>query len=149
VRVEGGAGYELRVRTSGWIEVDRDGLLPTERAELAEGGHVLALSLRPERGRPREISFTARPHGVPVWIDGTRGARRLRPGEVRVATEGLRPRALPFLVPDVEELDGPFAPPPPGASGVSLWLVPSRDARADAPLDRQARESLEALGYLR
>jgi arylsulfatase A-like enzyme len=150
LRVEGGAEYELRVRTTGWIEaVDRSVLLPTESAELADGGHLLALSLRPERGRAREVSFLARPHGVPVWVDGTRGARRLRPGEVHVAAEGRRAGTLPLLVPDVELLGGPFSPPRSVASGVSLWLAPTRADRGDAPLDRQARESLRALGYLR
>jgi arylsulfatase A-like enzyme len=150
LRVDGGAGYELHLRTTGWIEdVDRSRLLPTERAEVADGGHVLALRLRPDRGRPREVSFLARPHGVPVWVDGTRGGRRLRPGEVRVAAEGRRARELPFLVPDVELLNGPFSPPRSAEPGVSIWLAPTRAGRGDAPLDRQARESLRALGYLR
>ncbi len=85
---------------------------------------------------------------MPLWIDGTRGGRRLRPGEIRVAAEGQRARALPFLLPEVEALEGPFSPPRPGTSGVSLWLVPTRTAGGDAPLDRQAREDLKALGYI-
>jgi arylsulfatase A-like enzyme len=150
LRVEGAAPFELRLRTTGWIEaVERDGLLPTERAVLADDGHVLALGLRPGPGRPREISFLVRPHGVPLWLDGTRGGRRLRPGDVRMAAEGLRARTLPFLVPDVELLEGPFSPPRSAASGVSLWLVPTDADRGDVALDRQARENLKALGYLR
>ena len=150
LQVAGDADYDLRLRTTGWIEVvDRAGLAPTERADVVDGGHVLALSLRPEPGRPRQVEFVTRPHGVPLWIDGTRGGRRLRPGEVRVAAEGSTARALPHLVPDVEDLGGPFTPPRSAASGVSIWLVPAHAGRGDAPLDRQARESLKALGYLR
>ena len=150
VRVDGDGDYELRLRTTGWIEVvERVGLLSTERAEVMDGGHVLALRLRPQPDRPRRVEFLARPHGVPLWIDGTRGGRRLRPSEIRVAKEGVRARRLPFLLPDVEALDGPFSPPRSAASGVSVWLVPTHGGRGDAPLDRQAREDLKALGYLR
>jgi hypothetical protein len=150
LQVGGDADYELRLRTTGWIEaVDRSGLLPGERAEVVDGGHVLALRLRPEPGRPRQVSFLARPHGVPLWLDGRRGGRRLRPAEVRMAAEGLRAGALPFLLPEVEALEGPFSPPRSAASGVSVWLVPTHAGRGEAALDRQARESLKALGYLR
>jgi arylsulfatase A-like enzyme len=150
VRVDGAVDYDLRLRTTGWIEMVRSvGLLSTDRVQVMDGGHVLALRLGPEPGRPREVEFAARPHGVPVWIDGARGGRRLRPSEIRVAAEGSRPRTLPFLVPDVEELAGPFAPPRSGTAGVSVWLVPTHARRGDAPLDQQARERLKALGYLR
>ncbi len=91
----------------------------------------------------------ARPHGVPVLMDGTRGGRRLRPGEVRAAAEGSAAESLPFLVPAVEELGGPFAPPPPAASGVSVWFVPAHPGRGEEPLDQEAREALKALGYVR
>jgi len=150
VRVDGRVDYDLRLRTTGWIEVvRRTGLLSTDRAQVMEGGHVLALRLGPASDRPREVELAARPHGVPVWIDGTRGERRLRPSEIRVAAEGSSARKLPFLVPDEEELGNPFTAPPSAASGVSVWLVPAHAGRGDAPLDQQARESLKALGYLR
>ena len=149
VRVDGDFDYELRLRTTGWIEsVLRVGLGSTERAEVVDGGHVLALSLRPRPNRPREVEFLTRPHGVPLWLDGTRGGRWLRPGEIRVAAESRRARALPFLLPEVEGLEGPFSPPRPATAGVSMWLVPTHAGRGDAPLDRQAREGLKALGYI-
>ena len=149
VRVAGGTRYELRLRTTGWIEVvERVGLGSTERAEVTADGQVLVLSLRPRPGQPREVELATRPHGVPVWIDGWRGHRRLQPAEVRVAASGVAARALPFLVPDVELLDGLFAPPPTLARGVALWLVHAAGV-AEAPgLDRQAREDLKALGYI-
>jgi hypothetical protein len=149
VRVAGGSSYELRLRTTGWIEVvERVGLGSTERAEVSPDGQVLALSLQPRPGQPREVEFVTRPHGVPVWVDGRRGGRRLRPAELRVAASGVAARVLPFLVPDVELLDGLFAPPPTLARGVALWLVHAAGV-AEAPgLARQAREDLKALGYL-
>ena len=65
-----------------------------------------------------------------------------------MAASGVAARALPFLVPDVELLDGLFAPPPTCARGVALWLVDTAGV-AEAPgLDRQAREDLKALGYI-
>jgi hypothetical protein len=149
VRVDGDVEYDLRLRTTGWIEVvGRVGLGSTDRAVVTGDGHVLVLRLRPEPGRPRHAEFLTRPHGVPVWIDGTRGGRRLRPAEVRVAAEGVRARALPFLLPEVEAFEGPFSRPRSAASGVSVWLVPARAGHVDGPLDRQARDQLKALGYL-
>ena len=152
VRVEGAADYDLRLRSTGWIEVlDRTGLLPTEEAQVADNGHELVLRLRPDAHRPRpaEVAFEARPYGAPVWVDGTRGGRRLRPSEIRVAQEGKPARTLPFLVPDVEELGNPFVPPPSAASGVSIWLVVANPDRGLVALDAETEESLKALGYLR
>ena len=150
VRVDGDVSYELRLRTTGRFEVlERVGLGPTERADVVEGGHVLALSLRPHPGRPREVEALAWPHGVAVWIDGRRDGRRLRPGEVRVAESGVAARTMPFLFPEVENLDGLFARPRPLARGVSLWLVPNPGRRGGPrDVDRQVREDLKALGYL-
>jgi hypothetical protein len=153
VRVEGIADdYDLRLRSTGWIElVDRVGLLAEDEARVAEDGHELVLRLRPESQRPRpaEVELATRPYGAPVWVDGTRGGRRLRPSEIRVAKEGKPARTLPFLVPDVEELGTPFAPPPPAASGVSVWLVLANPDRGVVPLDPETEEHLKALGYLR
>ena len=150
VRIDGATDYDVHLRTTGWIEIVQSaGLLSTDRAQLLDGGHVLALRLGPKADHPRQVEIAVRPHGVPVLVDGTRGGRRLPPSEVRVAAEGSPAQDLPFLVPAVEELLGPFAPPPPAASGVSVWLVPAHPGRGDAPLDQEARESLRALGYLR
>ena len=155
VRVDGADDYDLRLRTTGWIEVvERVGLLATEGADVADDGHVLVLRLERQADRPRrvEVEFVTRPRGAPLWIDGTRGGRRLRASEVRVAAAGLPAPSLPFLVPDEEELAqelaAPFGPPPSAASGVSVWLVAPRDGRV-ATLDQETRESLKALGYLR
>jgi hypothetical protein len=150
VRVDGDVSYELRLRTTGRFEVfERLGLGPTERADVIEGGHVLALSLQPQPGRPREVEALAWPHGVAVWIDGLRDGQKLRPGEVRVAQSGVAARTLPFLFPEVENLDGLFSRPRPLPRGVSLWLVPNPGRRGGPrDVDRQAREDLKSLGYL-
>ncbi len=152
VRVEGAADYDLRLRTTGWIEVvDRVGLPATEDARVADEGHELVLRIRPDARRPRpaEVEFEVRPYGAPVWVDGTRSGRRLRPSEIRVAAEGKPARTLPFLVPDVEALGTPFAPPSSAASGVSIWLVVANPDRGLVALDPETEESLKALGYLR
>ena len=99
--------------------------------------------------RPREVEFLAWPHGVPVWIDGLRDGQKLRPGEVRVAESGVAARTMPFLFPEVENLNGLFSPPRPLSRGVSLWLVPNPRRRGGPQaVDRQVREDLKSLGYL-
>ncbi len=149
LRASGGARYELRLRTAGWLEVlDRSALGSNERAEVTEGGQVLVLRLSPAPGRPREVEFLTRPHGVPVWIDGETGGRRLRPQEIRFAASGQRATRLPFLVPEVENVDGLFAPPAAPAQGLSIWLVPA-SGQEPPSLDAQDRAGLAALGYLK
>jgi arylsulfatase A-like enzyme len=156
VRVDGVDEYDLRLRTTGWIEVvDRVGLRAIERADVADGGHALALHLGRTAHRQRrvELEVVIRPRGAPIWIDGTRAGRRLRPSEIRVAAVGKRARSIPFLVPNVEELAeqlaAPFGPPPSATSGVSVWLVAPPAGRGVAEIDPETRESLKALGYLR
>jgi arylsulfatase A-like enzyme len=149
LRVEGDEDYELRVRTGGWIDsVEAPGLGAGERAVSLNGGREVALSLKPRAGLPREVMITTRPHGVPVWISGTRSGRPLRPGDIRMAAEGVAAKAVPFLVPDAEDVHGLFSPPRAGAGGVALWFEPSVGGEAPA-FDTEARQRLKALGYLR
>jgi len=149
LRVEGDDDYELRIRTSGWIEsVEAEGLGPGERALKEAGGQRLALSLKPRSGRPREVGVLMRPHGVPVWLSGTRGGRPLRPGDIRMAAGGLLAKAVPFEFPDVEDVHGIFSPPRSGVPGIAMWIVPR--IRGEVPqFDAEARQRLSALGYLR
>ena len=150
LRAAGDARYELRLRTTGWIDVfARVGLDSTERAEVLEDGQLLALTLRPHPGRPREVEFLTRPHGVPVWVDGLRDGRPMPPGELRVAAAGIAAKALPFPFPEVELVDGLFTPPPAVARGISMWLVPGQGHGSRAQgIDVEARADLKALGYL-
>jgi arylsulfatase A-like enzyme len=149
LRASGDAVYELRLRTAGWLEVlERTALGSNERAEVTDGGQVLALRLTPAPGRPREVEFLTRPHGVPVWVDGEADDRRLRPSEIRVAEKGVRARRLPFLFPEVEHVDGLFAPPTGPEAGLSIWLVRA-GGQAPAHMDDHDRAGLAALGYLK
>jgi hypothetical protein len=119
---------------------------------VSEDGHVLALRLERQGRRPRraEVELVTRPRGAPLWIDGTRGGRLLPASEIRVGAAGSRARRLPLLFPNEEELaeesSSPYGPPPPAAPGVSVWLVGDGHV---ATLDRETRETLKALGYLR
>jgi arylsulfatase A-like enzyme len=149
LRVEGDEGYELRIRTGGWIdglEVIEPGA--GEEAAREEGGGGATLRLKPRPGRPREATVLVRPHGAPVWLSGMRGGRPLRPEDIRVGGDALAAKAVPFAVPDVEDVHRLFAPPPAGAPGLALWITPT--GRGEAPsFDAEARERLKALGYLR
>jgi arylsulfatase A-like enzyme len=149
IRVEGDEDYELRIRTAGWIaSVNDTDLGAGEAAITDEDGQRLSLSLKPRPGRPREVSILVRPHGVPVWISGTRGGDPVRPGDIRVGGEALSATAVPFAVPDVEDTPALFTAPPSGVPGLALWVTPT--GRAEAPsFDAEARDRLKALGYLR
>lgn len=155
LRVAGPGEYELTLRTRGWFEgVETSSLGGKERAELEANGRRLVLRLRPGPGQPRDVGFGVRPQGAPVWLDGARDGRSLRPADVRVAKEGLRPDAIPYRIPDLEPpSEGEdqttahlFAPPPDGP-GVQVWLtlIPGRQL---LELDAEARERLKALGYV-
>jgi hypothetical protein len=149
LRASGDARYELRLRTAGWLEVlERTALGSNEKAEVTGGGQVLALRLTPAPGRPREVEFLTRPHGVPVWLDGEADDRRLRPPEIRVAATGVRASRLPFLFPEVENVDGIFTPPSALQEGLSMWLVPA-SGQAPPNMDEHDRAGLAALGYLK
>jgi arylsulfatase A-like enzyme len=148
LRFDGAADYDVRLRTTGWIEVvRRAGLRPADRTEVTDGGHLLDLRIAAGAGPLREVEFLARPHGAPVLLDGSRDGRPLPPSEIRSGGEGSPAPRIPFLLPGVDDLRQPFGPPRAAAPGVALWLVPARAGRADV-LDQETRESLKALGYL-
>ena len=141
----------------GWVQgVETAGLGPSEGYEIEGNGRKLYFRVQPRPGAPREVSFTVRPQGAPVWIEGTRDGRPLKPAEVSIAEEGLHPDALPAKLPDIEpqgdtEKERPdenvLAPPPADRPGVHLWVVLS-PGRKVMDLDKETRERLKALGYL-
>ena len=157
VRVVGPGRYDLKLRTGGWVQgVETAGLGPSEGYDIEGNGRKLYFHVRPRPGAPREVSFTVRPQGAPVWIEGTRDGRPLKPGEVSIAQEGIHPDALPAKLPDIEpegesEKERPdenvLAPPPADRPGVHLWLVMS-PGRKVMDLDKETRERFKALGYL-
>ncbi|MEE8217776.1 MAG: sulfatase [Vicinamibacteria bacterium] len=148
LRATGDDHYDLHIRTSGWIHsVDAVGLGPTEHTLVEDGRQHLTLRLAPRNGRPREVSVLMIPHGAPLWLEGTRGGRPLRPGDIRIAAEGIPARVVPFEFPDVEVIPRAFSPPPAGVAGIDVWLSPVGGGTVPEFHDR-AREQLKALGYL-
>jgi arylsulfatase A-like enzyme len=158
VKVVGaGAAYDLKLSTEGWIQgVETAGLGPSERYSIEGNGRKLYFHVQPRPGRPREVSFSIRPMGAPVFLEGTRDGRPLKPGEVLMAAEGLHPKELPTKLPDIEPQDASdeakpewnvLAAPPEDRPGVHLWLVMS-PGRKVMDLDKETRERLKALGYL-
>jgi len=93
---------------------------------------------------------------APVWLEGTRDGRPLKPADVSMAAEGIHPAAFPAKLPDIEPQDASdeekpdwnvLSPPPADRPGVHLWLLMS-PGRKVMDLDRETRERLKALGYL-
>lgn len=154
LRFEGGSEYLLNLRAGGWIaDVQATGLGETERADLHDNGRRLDLRIRPRAGQPREVSFTARPMGAPVFLDGKRDGRPLRPADVAMAEDARHPGEVPFRLPEIEsehEQERPrnlFVPPPPRLPGVQVWLT-LPPGRKLMEFDKETRERLKALGYL-
>jgi arylsulfatase A-like enzyme len=155
VEVAGPGRYELRLETKGWLEgVTSSGFGPEESVTLGGNGRWLDVVARPEPGAPREVRFTLRPVGVPVFLSGQREpGRPLRPSDVAVAESGTHPPAFPWRLPDIESDaerkvgQNLFAPPRGTRRGVRIWLV-LPPGRSPMELDAATREQLRALGYL-
>src|SRR5262249_18762476 len=87
-RAEGGSDSALKLRTGGWIEaVEPTGFGPEDSYEIQGNGRKLALRLRPRPGHGREVAFSIRPMGAPVYLEGTRDGRALQPADVTIAEE--------------------------------------------------------------
>jgi arylsulfatase A-like enzyme len=152
----GASEYVLSFRTGGWIEgVEATGLGQGERYDLVQNGRELDASVHPRAGQPREIRFTLRPRGAPVWLEGTRDGRPLKPSDVAIAQGGSPPSAVPFKLPEAES-DGEgderpkgnlFARPAGSAAGLQLWLAQSAGHRS-VELDKETCEKMKALGYI-
>jgi arylsulfatase A-like enzyme len=153
LRVVGGGDYALRLRTGGWFEgVEPVGFGPPDRYEVEGNGRKLSLRVRPGAARPREVAFSIRPQGAPVWLEGTRDGRALRPADVLIAKEGVPAREMPLQLPEIEtekeRTEDIFAPPPDDRPGLHVWLTltPGRQIMED--FDKASRERLCALGYI-
>jgi hypothetical protein len=156
LRAAGRGEYALRLKTGGWFDaVEAAGLGPAESYAVEGNGRRLVARLSPKLDHPRELSFTVRPRGAPVWLDGTRDGRPLKPRDVLVAQEGLTPTEVPVRLPEIESpteeeqagSNDVFAEPPADKPGLHLWLraIPGREM---IQLDEEARARLKALGYL-
>jgi arylsulfatase A-like enzyme len=144
--------YDLLFRTGGWIEgVQPVGFGPEDRHGLEGNGRKLRLRVRPGAGRPREIAFSLRPQGAPVWLEGSRDGRPLRPTDVFMAQEGLHPTEVPFKLPEIESekerTEDIFAAPSVERPGLHLWLRldPGKQVQN---FDRDTCERFKALGYV-
>jgi arylsulfatase A-like enzyme len=153
LRAAGGGEFALRLRTGGWFEgVEPIGFSPEDRYEVEGNGRKLALRLRPRPGSPREVAFSIRPQGAPVWLEGKRDGRALRGTDVLIAQEGVPALEVPLKLPEIEtekeRTENIFAPPPATRPGLHVWLtlVPGRQMME--AFDQAARERLCALGYL-
>jgi hypothetical protein len=156
LRVSGSDDYVLHVRTGGWIEgVEATGLGPSERYDIEGNGRRLVLRARPRPGSGREVAFTVRPMGAPVWFEGQRGGKALRPADVAIGEQGEAPPSMPMRLPELEPTnDGErersgnvFAPPRVARPGVQVWLTLAPGHRV-MEFDSETRERLKALGYL-
>jgi arylsulfatase A-like enzyme len=158
LRTVGSGEFVLKLKTAGWIEgVQAVGLGPQERYEIEGNGRRLALRLRPKPGRPREVSFSVRPMGAPVKLEGSHDGKDIRPAEVWIAEEGVHPKEVPLTLPEVEPVGEDdkarltthiFAAPRDDHPGIHLWLTMTGGAKVMEPFDKETCEALKALGYI-
>ncbi|HVR69384.1 MAG TPA: sulfatase [Vicinamibacteria bacterium] len=153
LRAVGGGHYALRLRTGGWFEgVEPVGFSERDRYAVEGNGRKLSLRLRPGPGQPREVAFSIRPQGAPVWLEGTRDGRALRPGDVLIAREGVPAREMPLPLPEIEtekeRTEDIFAPPPSDRQGLHVWLTLTPGRQIMEAFDKASRERLCALGYI-
>src|SRR5262249_47827214 len=110
------------------------------------------VTVRPQPGHPREIAFSLRPQGAPVWLEGSRDGKDLTPGEVYMAQEGIHPAEVPFKLPEIEsgkERTGNiFAPPSQERPGLGIWLEMEGGKPAPVKMDKETCERMKALGYV-
>jgi hypothetical protein len=92
---------------------------------------------------------------APVWLEGTRDGRPLRPDDVAIAESGRRPDSVPFKLPEIESdaeseavrNDNVLVPPKLDRPGLQVWLTLAPGRRV-LDFDKETREKLKALGYL-
>jgi len=149
----GGGRYSLTLRCAGWIDrVESVGFSTTERAVLDKGTQMLTLEVAPRAGQPREVIFSVRPMGAPVWVAGRRDGRPLSPADVVMAEQGVHPSQVPFKLPEVESeserADNMLAPPATASPGVHVWLT-LLPGTVKLDIDPQRQEELCALGYIK
>jgi hypothetical protein len=145
--------YKLLFKTGGWIEgVEPIGFGPEDRYDLDGNGRKLIITVRPQPGRPREIAFSLRPQGAPVWLEGSRDGKDLTPAEVYMAQEGIHPAEVPFKLPEIESekerTDNIFAPPSQERPGLAIWLEMEGGKPAPVKMDKETCERMKALGYV-
>jgi len=152
IKVVGPGDYALKVRTPGWIDgVEPIGFGIGDSQAIEGNGRKLVLRLRPHAGQVREVAFSLRPRGAPVWLEGTRDGRPLQPRDFAIAERGVQPAEVPVRLPDIEaeeeKAENVLAPPRVERPGIHLWLTLA-PGRHVLEFDKDTREKLKALGYL-
>jgi arylsulfatase A-like enzyme len=150
----GGGRYSLKLRCAGWIDgVESVGFGTQERARLDPATQTLSLEVMPRVGAPREVIFSVRPMGAPVWVDGTRDGRPLSARDVFMAEQSIHPSQVPFKLPEVESesdrADNMLAAPTIVEYGLHVWLTLVPGATKLPDFDTKRQEELCALGYIK
>jgi arylsulfatase A-like enzyme len=153
IRFVGAGAFDITLASHGWIEgLQTTGFGSRDRLETEERRQT-RIRLAPHSGAAREASFTVRPIGAPVSVDGTIGARSIGARHIRIAREGVHPEgAPPFLLPEIDSDTGRvtdiFAPPESDAPGLHVWLTLASDHAIMAPFDCETCKRMQALGYV-
>jgi hypothetical protein len=153
VRFEAPGRYQMLFKTGGWIEgVEPIGFGPGDRHDLDGNGRKLIVTVMPRAGHTRELAFSLRPQGAPVWLEGTRDGKPLAPTDVYIAQEGIHPPEVPFKLPEIEtekeRAENIFAPPAEGKPGVHVWLTLTAGKQQPGPMSKDTCEQMKALGYI-
>jgi hypothetical protein len=150
LRAVGPAEYALRLRTGGWFEkVDTASLGPEDKSDREDNGRKLFLTIHSKPGALREIAFTVRPIGAPVFVEGTRDGKPLLTADIFCGQQGEHPEGIPARLPEVEGFESErhlsnnvLAPPEKPSPGIHLWITSTRPIMFEGN-----REALCALGY--
>src|SRR5262245_56844497 len=94
LKLVGDGRYALTLKSRGFLEgLETVDFGPGDRHQFARGTRDLYVEVQPRKaGKPRELVFSVRPLGAPVWVSGTRDGRPLQPRDVFMAREGIHPR---------------------------------------------------------
>jgi arylsulfatase A-like enzyme len=154
IRFTGAGSYEVRLRTPGWLEgVEPVGFGAGETNEVLDSGRKLLLRVQPRPGAPREVMLSVRPLAAPVWLEGTRDGRPLRPEDIAIAEPGFHPKQVPFKLPEIEpddenaKFENVLVPPRREHLGIQLWLTLLRDRKV-LEFGKDDCERMRALGYI-
>jgi arylsulfatase A-like enzyme len=153
LRLVGPGDFSLRLRTSGWLQQFEQGALgPGDKAELDPNGRKVHLSVHGAGSPGREVSFSVRPVGAPVYLEGTLNGRPLEPTQIFMGEDGVNPGEMPARLPEVEGSEAEahatnnvLAPPRKQRPGIDLWLTTS--AQILFPGGGNC-EALKGLGYV-
>jgi hypothetical protein len=152
LRVVGEGEYSLRIRTGGWFEkVETSNLGSDDKSHPEDNGRKLFLTIHGKKDTSRQVDFTVRPTGAPVFVDGTRDGRPLRVADISCGESAVVADEIPARFPEVEGVNSEneqnlknnvLLPPAKKRPGLELWLTPTRTI-----LFEGNREALCALGY--